>query len=200
MLRVLAAAVSCLVVAGAATAQPVPRSPTPRPGSITAPVGVPKALLGDCKLVIQDVVGRIPLDKKRPFFDIMVRNDGKAACGAPPPNSYNFIVIGDYFVETYYKMPVKDGGAAGFYTKKMQAHENNRAIPSFLQSLAPLDALKPGQTTTITVATPNGYCASPDPACVPYRADMMIRVDIRYQSNGKPNISDSFTKTWSVVP
>jgi hypothetical protein len=196
MSLLLAAALGVLPAA----AQTVPGVLKIKPGTLQTPLDVGVAPGTFCDLVIHDVVVRVPLDKKRPYIDITVRNNGKSACGTPPPNGYNFIVVGEYFIETRYKMPVKDGGAAGFTTLLMQAHENDRKIPDFPQSLKQLDTLKPGQTTTITIATPNGYCVEPNPGCVPYQVNYHVRVDVRFWAGGKAKLSDSFEKDSISVP
>ncbi len=183
-----------------ASAQTPPRVAKIKPDALQTPVDVRIAPGTFCDLVIQDILVRVPLDKKRPYIDIVVRNNGKAACGTPPPNSYNFIVVGEYFIETRYKMPVKDGGASGFTTKVVQAHENDRQIPNFPQSLKQLDTLKGGQTTTITISTPNGYCVEPNPRCVPYQVNYRVRADVRFWAGGKAKLSDSFEKDSISVP
>lgn len=183
-----------------AAAQTVPRPAKIKPGALKSPVDVQVAPGTFCDLVIHDIVVRVPLAKKRPYIDITVRNQGGAACGTPPPNGYNFIVVGEYFIETRYEMPLKDGGASGFTTKLVQAHEYNRHIPDFSQSLKQLDTLKPGQMTTITIATPNGYCIEPNPKCIPYQVNYHVRADVRFWAGGKAKLSASFEKDSISVP
>jgi len=195
MTLILAAALGVLPAA----AQTLPTAKI-RPGALQTPVDVRVAPGTFCDLVIHDVVVRVPLDKKRPYIDIVVRNNGNSACGAPPPNGYNFIVVGEYFIETRYKMPVHDGGPSGFTTLVMQAHETDRHVPDFAQSLKQLDTLKGGQMTTITIATPNGYCVEPNPKCVPYQVNYHVRLDVRFWAGGKAKLSDSFEKDSVSIP
>ena len=171
-------------------------------GPIKAPSASPKLAplkLPPCKLEIVDVKGlfpRTPQSAKRPAFDIQVRNSGKAACGAPGSGA-NFIMIESYSVDAYYRSPTNNGGT---FQTKLQSHEENRSLPEGAGSLSTLDKLPAGQTGVVHIVTPNGYCAKPDPECVPDHAEFWMRLHLVYvPSGGKPQISPALEKHWSVL-
>ncbi len=198
-MRVLAAAAVLILAATSALAQSTPSAPKIKPGALKVPPRVTVAPLPACDLVIHDMIVRFPKAKKRPYIDIVVRNNGDAPCGTPPDNGYNIIVVGELYIESYYRNPVMGGGTSGFTTLKLVAHENDRKIPDFQQSLKQLDTLGPGYYANLTISTPNGYCVEPDPNCVADYAKFNLRADVRFWAGGKPRISKPFVKSSTVM-
>ncbi|MDP2259962.1 MAG: hypothetical protein Q8J89_09630 [Caulobacter sp.] len=198
-MRVVAAAAVLVLAATSALAQSTLSAPRIKPGPLTPPPRVTVAPLPVCDLVIHDMAVRFPKAKKRPYIDIVVRNNGEAPCGAPPDNGYNIIVVGELYIESFYRNPVSEGGALGFTTLKLIAHQNDRQIPDFSQSLKQLETLGPGHYANFTISTPNGYCVEPDPKCVADYAKFNLRADVRFWAGGKPRISKPFVKSSTVM-